>query len=59
MSEALKKAKQKYKAKLNRFTVDFYPTEQELWEHLQAQDNKQGYIKGLIKQDIAKEKDGE
>lgn len=56
MSEALKRAKEKYQAKVKRFTVDFYPTEQELWEHLQAQENKQGYIKSLIRQD--KEKDG-
>lgn len=56
MSEAQKRAKEKYQAKVKRFTVDFYPTEQELWERLQAQENKQGYIKQLIKQD--KEKDG-
>ena len=56
MSEAQKRAKEKYQAKVKRFTVDFYPTEQELWEQLQAQDNKQGYIKQLIRQD--KEKDG-
>lgn len=56
MSEAQKRAKEKYQAKVKRFTVDFYPTEQELWEHLQAQENKQGYVKSLIRQD--KEKDG-
>lgn len=56
MSEAQKRAKEKYQAKVKRFTVDFYPTEQELWEHLGAQKNKQGYIKQLIRQD--KEKDG-
>ena len=56
MSEALKRAKEKYQAKVKRFTVDFYPTEQELWDQLQAQKNKQGYIKQLIRQD--KEKDG-
>ena len=56
MSDAKKRAKEKYQAKVKRFTVDFYPTEQELWERLQAQENKQGYIKQLIKQD--KEQDG-
>lgn len=56
MSEAQKRAKEKYQAKVKRFTVDFYPTELELWERLQAQENKQGYIKQLIRQD--KEKDG-
>lgn len=56
MSEAQKRAKEKYQAKVKRFTVDFYPTEQELWDQLQAQKNKQGYVKSLIRQD--KEKDG-
>lgn len=56
LTEAQQRAKKTYKAKLKRFTVDFCPSEDELWEHLQAQDNKQGYIKRLIRQD--KEKDG-
>lgn len=56
LTEAQKKAKGRYQEKVKRFTVDFYPTEQELWDRLQAQPNKQGYIKQLIRQD--KEKDG-
>jgi hypothetical protein len=50
-------AKKRYKQKVKRFTVEFYPTEKDLFEHLSKQDNKQGYIKQLIREDI--EKDGE
>ena len=55
-TEAQKKATKKYKQKLNRITVDFSPAESELWEHIQNQPNKQGYIKALIRADIAKDK---
>lgn len=55
-TEAQKKALDKYKAKVKRFTVDFPPSEQELWEHLQAQDKKQTYIKELIRADMEKHK---
>ena len=52
LSEAQKVAKKKYRQKVKRFTVDFYPTEEEIYSHLNQQENKQGYIKRLIKQDI-------
>ena len=53
-TEAQKQAVKKYKQKVNRFTVDFHPTEAELWEHLQSQPKKQTYIKSLIKSDLEK-----
>lgn len=53
-SEAQKKAVAKYKQKVNRITVDFYPTEEAEWEHLQKQDKKQTYIKDLIRADMEK-----
>ena len=53
-SEAQLKAVKKYREKLNRLTVDFYPSEEESWNHVQAQKNKQGYIKDLIRADIEK-----
>lgn len=53
-SEAQKKALEKYRAKTKRFTVDFPPSDAELWEHLQSQPNKQGYIKALIRADMEK-----
>lgn len=55
-TEAQKKAAKKYKQKVKRFTVDFYPTEDEMWEHLQAQSKKQTYIKALIRADMEKRK---
>lgn len=55
-SEAQRKATKKYKAKLNRITVDFYPTEEDLWQHVQKQERKQTYIKDLIRADMEKDK---
>lgn len=53
-SEAQKKALEKYKAKVKRITVDFPPTDAELWEHIQKQPKKQTYIKDLIRADMEK-----
>lgn len=53
-SEAQKKALKKYRANSKRFTVDFPQADAELWEHLQKQPNKQGYIKALIREDMKK-----
>jgi hypothetical protein len=58
-SEAQKKAVKKYKQKLKRITVDFYPTEEELWEHINKQGKKQTYIKDLIRADIRNRNNGE
>ncbi len=51
-TEAQKKANKKYKQNVKRITVDFPPAESALWEHLQEQPNKQGYIKALIRADM-------
>lgn len=53
-SEAQKRAIKKYKQKADRLTVDFYPTEKELYEHICKQPAKQTYIKDLIRADMAK-----
>lgn len=55
-SEAQKEALKKYKAKVKRFTVDFPPSDEELWAQLNKQPNKQGYIKDLIRADMEKQK---
>lgn len=55
-SEAQKKAVKKYKEKVKRLTVDFYPTEEDLFEWLNKQSPKQGYIKALIRADMEKNK---
>ena len=53
-TEAQKKANKKYREKGNRLTLDFYPSEEELWNHINSQPNKQGYIKSLIREDMKK-----
>jgi hypothetical protein len=52
MTEAQKRAKAKYQEKVNRLCVDFYPTESDLWQHINKQPKKQTYIKDLVRQDM-------
>ena len=51
-SDAHLRAVQKYKQKVKRITIEFHPTEADLWEHLQNQPKKQTYIKDLIRKDM-------
>lgn len=53
-SDAQLRAVQKYKEKVKRITIDFYPADAEMWEHIQNQPKKQTYIKGLIRADMEK-----
>lgn len=53
-SEAQKKAVKKYKEKVKRITLEFHPSEQDLYEHIQQQPKKQTYLKDLIRADINK-----
>lgn len=52
MTEAEKKAKKKYLGKGKRMTIDFYPSEANLIEHVEKQPQKQTYIKNLIRRDM-------
>ena len=54
-TEAQKRANKKYREKGKRITIDFYPTETDLYDHINSQPNKQGYIKSLIRADKKKE----
>lgn len=56
MTEAERKAKYNYRNKGKRMTIDFYPSETDLVEHINKQPQKQTYIKRLIREDIAREK---
>ena len=56
-SEAQKKAVKKYKEKVKRMTIEFHPSEMDLYEHVQQQSKKQTYVKDLIRADM--EKDGD
>jgi hypothetical protein len=51
-SEAQRKAVAKYKQKVKRITIDFYPADEALWNHIQNQEKKQTYIKDLIRADM-------
>lgn len=53
-SEAHLRAVQKYKQNVKRITLEFHPTEEEMWNHIQSQPKKQTYIKDLIRADMAK-----
>ncbi len=53
-SEAQRRAVKKFKEKVNRITIDFHPSEADLWNHIQSQPKKATYIKDLIRKDIKK-----
>lgn len=52
-SEAQKRATANYRKKsVKQVSVSFYPSEADIWEHLSAQENKSGFIKSLIREDM-------
>lgn len=54
LTEAQKRAKEKYRKKGKRLMLQFYQTEQELIDHLEKQPAKATYIKNLIREDMKK-----
>lgn len=53
LSEAKRRANAKYaKEKTVRKTLSFYGTDKDVLEWLATKDNVQGYIKGLIREDM-------
>ena len=54
-TESQRKAKATYQRKLKAITIAFYPSDETLYQYLQTQKNKVGYIKNLIKQDMQKD----
>ena len=53
LTEAQKRAQRKYvRESVKQMTVRFYPSESDVWEWLNAQGNKAGYIKGPIRRDM-------
>lgn len=53
VSEAQRRANERYrKENVKQATVRFYPAEQDIWDYLQSQGNKAGYIKELIRKDM-------
>lgn len=53
-SDAQMRAIQKYKQKVKKILLEFYPADDEMWEHIQSQPKKQTYIKDLIRKDMEK-----
>lgn len=52
LTEAQKRAKEKYRSKTTQLTIEFYPSDAELLKKVQEQPNKQAYIKDLIRKDL-------
>lgn len=52
LTEAQKRAKEKYNKKVTKIAIEFYPHEADLLQKVKEQPNKQGYIKELIKKDL-------
>ena len=53
LSDARKRANAKYaKEKVRQVGLKFYPAESDIYEWLQTQPNKQGYVKALIRADM-------
>ena len=53
VSDAQKRATAKYlREKVKTISIRFYPAEHDLFEWLDAQPNKQGYVKRLIREDM-------
>lgn len=53
VTEAQKRAVAKYKRdKTHSFSMRFFPKDEQLWRHLQAQELKTEYIKELIRRDM-------
>ena len=54
-SESQKRARDKYNAKRKAITLNFCPTEMDLYAHIKSQPAQQTYIKGLIRADMNKQ----
>lgn len=55
-TDAQRKADAKHKRERTRqVLVRFYPADEELWEWLQRQPNKAGYLKRLVREDMGRQ----
>lgn len=53
MTEAQKRAQRNYvKKSVKQVSLRFYPAERDIWDWLNSQDNKAGYMKELIRADM-------
>lgn len=62
MSDALKRAKLKYKEKISKLQIDLFPTDQDVIDRIAERvadgEPKATYVKRLIREDIKREKKG-
>lgn len=57
MNEAARRAKNKYKEKIEELRVELYPTDEDIKAHLAAQNEpKATYVKLVIREDIKRQK---
>ncbi len=56
LTEAQKRAKRNYEKKVKKISLQFYPTETDLYEYLQTKENKAGFIKQLIREAMESER---
>ena len=54
LTEAQKRAKEKYRKKGKQIVIQFYQTEQDMIDYLENQPAKATYIKNLIREDMKK-----
>lgn len=55
-SEAQKRATMKYqKEKMKQIAIRFSPNEMDLFDHIKSQPNIAGYIKRLVREDMARQ----
>ena len=55
LSEAQKRANAKYnKEKMKQIAIRFSPNEMDVFEHVKSQPNIAGYIKQLVREDMAR-----
>ena len=53
-TDAQKKARDKYNSQRKNITLNFSPTEMDLYEHIKSQEKQQTYIKDLVRSDMDK-----
>lgn len=57
--EYTRKAQKRYEEKCKRLILTFSPYDMDLYDYLQTKEPKATYIKGLIRQDMEREKEQE
>ena len=59
LPDAQRRAQARYvKESVKQTSLRFYPAETDLWEWLDSKENKQGYLKSLIRADMERERRG-